>query len=341
MDDATWSRKHCTQTVKRWPAAIREYGIERRASPRRNDSKSAYIRNSYYERNSLELQDTTGIRVRVDVLTDWRNLDPDPGIPVRSTSNDTWDVDVISVAGQPYVDAVMSVPVPPEPLESLQDQLSAETGGLLPADVVRPAILDQLPKSSTNSTVDDGSIGVYSHGYHGPPPYSLDYYKMAEYARYWSDTSSGNRYNSSYKRFDNNCTNFLSQALFAGGWRQINGSYGNRNDTGIWDYDLDYYWNPSYTWTASSYLAYFSMRRSWNLGNIWNGLIGDILMTDWDPNGRSDGKIDHAMMVSGSDSNGPRISQNSPHRRNIPLQMSIALAKNQGKTRIIWYGFRT
>jgi hypothetical protein len=66
------------------------------------------------------------------------------------------------------------------------------------------------------------------------------------------------------------------------------------------------------------------------------------LQTDWDPNNSPDGTVDHAMMVSGWDEVfGPYISQNTPHRQNIPLWLSMRYAQEQGKNNIIWYVART
>jgi len=47
------------------------------------------------------------------------------------------------------------------------------------------------------------------------------------------------------------------------------------------------------------------------------------------------------MVVSGYTSTGdPRISQKSNNRSNINLHTSIALAADQGKTSIVWYGLK-
>jgi hypothetical protein len=47
------------------------------------------------------------------------------------------------------------------------------------------------------------------------------------------------------------------------------------------------------------------------------------------------------MIVTGWDVLGPHITQNSPHRQDIPLWLSMWYAQQDGKTKIVWYGWRT
>jgi hypothetical protein len=164
---------------------------------------------------------------------------------------------------------------------------------------------------------------------------------MVKYAIRWAGD-----YNSIYHRYGNDCTNFVSQALYAGGWPLVFTYIDDARKTDKWNYETYIPGvggaDPTYTWRIASYLYDFSIRRTNPLGNIWNGNIGDLLFVDWDPNGKADGTIDHVMMVTGRDSGGMvYISQHSPARNNIPLPMSIRLAKGQGKTKIVWHGRRT
>ena len=171
---------------------------------------------------------------------------------------------------------------------------------------------------------------------------------MATYAIKWSINQPNDVYNPDYPRFDNDCTNFVSQALFAGGWPIIEGNTLNYKDKDKWDdnvacsdclrppYPDGYY--ATYTWRISSYLYEFAKSRTKVLTNIYDTNKGDLLFADWDPKGKPDGKIDHVMMVTGKDSKGMiYISQHSPHRQNIPITESIQNAKNEGRTKITWY----
>ncbi|NGN68477.1 hypothetical protein G5C51_31840 [Streptomyces sp. A7024] len=170
----------------------------------------------------------------------------------------------------------------------------------------------------------------------------------AAYARYWSGqetlklpglTFSFDRYNSDYDRAkqDNNCTNFVSQAMHAGGWEIEDGIDPDNEEN--WDYDLTGPYGPSKTWSVAYKMWSYAgdPKRGTNLtsgspdvADIWNLRPGDLLFADWDPNKVPDGKIDHAMVISGTYTSmgftEPTYSQNSAHRSNIPLSIGIKIA---------------
>jgi hypothetical protein len=164
----------------------------------------------------------------------------------------------------------------------------------------------------------------------------LNYTNMGNYARYWSVPD---RKNKDFPNLANNCANFASQTLRAGGWKYRGGV--NPKDLGNWSPNLTGPAGSSYTWGGSKYLILFGHNTGGKryLDNIWNARLGDLLFTDWDPNLKADGTIDHTMVVS-QYSKQPYISQQTPHRNNIPLTMSIKLAKDQKRT-VVWYGLVT
>lgn len=149
-------------------------------------------------------------------------------------------------------------------------------------------------------------------------------------------------FNDTYPYYGNNCANFASQVLDAGGWYRTGGGSWQQNDNSKWTYNLAGYKGATRTWYSARYLHRFASNTGtyeW-LDNIWKARAGDLLFTDWDPNGKPDGDIDHVMVVSGVSKFGePRISQKSSSRNNIMLSTSIALAKKQGKT-TTWYGLK-
>ncbi|MFH8609826.1 amidase domain-containing protein [Streptomyces sp. NPDC018029] len=117
---------------------------------------------------------------------------------------------------------------------------------------------------------------------------SYDYAAMARYAeKYWYN------YNPSYRKFNGaggDCTNFVSQALYAGGWKAVPGSaYDYRN----WWYDAT---KQSTSWVGVNELAWFTLsnRRAPNLANVYQMDVGDVLQVDFDKNGSKD----HTMMVT-------------------------------------------
>jgi hypothetical protein len=60
--------------------------------------------------------------------------------------------------------------------------------------------------------------------------------------------------NPAYPPFPNDCTNFVSQALLAGGWTMIDGYHSN-ND--VWWYGLSHFSKASYTWAGAHNLSQF------------------------------------------------------------------------------------
>ncbi len=115
-----------------------------------------------------------------------------------------------------------------------------------------------------------------------------NYSAMAAYAeRYWRN------YNSAYRTFNDrggDCTNFISQALRAGGWADAPGFY---RDYHYWWYNR---FNQTYSWVNVNSWASFALSsgRTHNLRYLTELGLGDILQVDFD---RASGK-DHSMIVS-------------------------------------------
>lgn len=112
-------------------------------------------------------------------------------------------------------------------------------------------------------------------------------------------------YNGTYKSYDGqqaggDCTNFVSQAMRAGGWTDVAGFY-----------TLNYVWwftskwnipSQSHTWiNAHLWFTFTSARPRATLArNVRDLVPGDVLQADWD----RDGRIDHSMIVTKKDSYG-------------------------------------
>jgi hypothetical protein len=184
------------------------------------------------------------------------------------------------------------------------------------------------------------------------------------YAHYWSGVDRFNNplYNPAYPRMSNDCTNFASQALRAGGWNIKDGW--DKDNPKNWTPDLNGPRGPSKAWSVSGWLRSFGVihtDRAHSRGQedvadavlMWNMVRGDLYFFDWDPNGRPDGTIDHTMVVTGTfsapsspDFREPIISQHSNHRHNVPLYIQIkrATASVDGKppehSRITVYNVR-
>ncbi|MBB5121994.1 amidase domain-containing protein [Streptomyces eurocidicus] len=115
-----------------------------------------------------------------------------------------------------------------------------------------------------------------------------NYAAMAAYAeKYWRN------YNPAYRKFNSeggDCTNFISQALRAGGWKNDSGS---ATDYRNWWYDGT---AQTTSWVGANEWAWFTLssKRAVNLANVYQMDVGDILQMDFD----GDGSKDHSMMTT-------------------------------------------
>ncbi|WP_372405930.1 amidase domain-containing protein [Streptomyces luteireticuli] len=156
----------------------------------------------------------------------------------------------------------------------------------------------------------------------------LDYKAMAAYAeKYWKN------YNPAYRKYPlgngGDCTNFVSQALKAGGWKHAPGKAG---DYGKWWYGSD---TQSDSWTGVNEWSWFAQnsKRVKPLKNVYQMEVGDVLQADFD----RDGSKDHTMLVTYRDSLGiPYLTYHSfdTYRRSM-LSLSVMLPLTK------WYAYRT
>ncbi|WP_385900383.1 amidase domain-containing protein [Tessaracoccus sp. O5.2] len=175
---------------------------------------------------------------------------------------------------------------------------------------------------------------------------SLNYYAMRDYALEWTTSDNLSEW---YGDAGNNCANFASQVLNAGGWPAHRDYICSSSSFDNWTHKNNaspclFLSRYSDTWSRSHTQQSWMIQRGgkWRLPNIWEARLADYLYVDWDPNNVPDGKIDHVMIVTGhSSTNEPRISQKSSNRHNILLSESIRIAQSQGKSTIHWYGLIT
>lgn len=122
--------------------------------------------------------------------------------------------------------------------------------------------------------------------------------EAAAYAdRWW------NSYNPEFAVFDVDCTNYISQCLFAGG-APIN--YTGRRETGWWykGYVGGKEW-WSYSWAVSNALSAFLAASTWGTrGELVERpeqlMLGDVIFYDWD----GDGSFQHSTIVTAFDAGG-------------------------------------
>lgn len=148
---------------------------------------------------------------------------------------------------------------------------------------------------------------------------AYDYTAMAKYAeKYWRS------YNPAYRKFSGNggdCTNFISQALKAGGWKPVPGS---TTDYRNWWYDGS---RQSDSWVGANEWAWFTLsnQRAANLANVYQADVGDIVQVDFN----KDGSKDHSMMVTYRSSAGmPYLTYHSTNTYRKSLASIIASYPN-------------
>ncbi|MFD9359657.1 amidase domain-containing protein [Streptomyces sp. NPDC060031] len=156
---------------------------------------------------------------------------------------------------------------------------------------------------------------------------TYDYAAMAKYAeKYWSS------YNPAYRKFNGaggDCTNFISQALKAGGWKAVPGS---TSDYRNWWYDGA---RQSDSWVGANEWAWFTLsnQRAANLASVYQTDVGDIVQVDFN----KDGSKDHSMMVTYRSSAGmPYLTYHSTNTYRKSLASIIASYPDA-----VYYAYRT
>jgi len=228
-----------------------------------------------YTNYSLEIQ-IEGIWVSRDTATViWREKvgihmsgDQDPNVPpvfyemgVHATAlvrdGSTWRVAVYNLS---LFDDIGFGPSPDVFIdqgdESFPQKESASKDHTLRSPDVKP---DEVPNGllAVNGTYDRGSASNYAMIY-GP--------LLGE---------------NGYHSWVNNCTNFVSQCMRAGGWYLVSGYY---KSSSAWWYDGGLRPYASYTWAGAQNFNWFLVMsgRGTFLRNIWDMVAGDVVQYDTD-----------------------------------------------------------
>ncbi|WP_253915797.1 amidase domain-containing protein [Streptomyces sp. NRRL S-31] len=156
-----------------------------------------------------------------------------------------------------------------------------------------------------------------------------DYKAMVAYAqKYW------NKYNPDYPDYSGHgsggdCTNFVSQALKAGGWKHVPGyTYDFHKWFGNNEIQSDSFVGVNeFSWFA------LSSKRVTSLANVYQLDLGDVLQMDFN----RDGSKDHSMIVTSRDSRGvPYVSYHSTNTYNRSVASLVASYPNAA-----YYAYRT
>lgn len=186
----------------------------------------------------------------------------------------------------------------------------------------QPSSTERLPVSRearSSKMVPEAAVALGSYNYAAMVTYAV---------AYW-DT-----YNSSYREYTNDCTNFISQIMSAGGWTYVGSGILDRADNSKWYYG-SFTSTTSYTWAGAENWYWFATgsTRTTVIPNIWNLALADVLQADWD----ADGNISHSMFVTSLDLTG-EIYLTYHTTDTFGKKLSTLLAQNSAAW---WYAHRT
>jgi putative amidase-like protein len=275
---------------------------------------------TYWQRHYFEFRRIGGSwRIRKDDLSDRVGVVPTPY--VRHPLLGIIHDNVAAISPE------LARPVDPQVIPNIKS---------LPRGLVVPPPLDRYLVASPNAKPDpyDGNLA-------------------ATYARKWA-----NSYNSTYPQYNDDCTNFISQALKAGGWTEDHDWYSNANAVvratggrgatglglvgrawseaqGLWEYG---------TRSGGRFAIYSASPENRphapNMRLYGPARPGDIVFADWD----SGGRMQHTMLVtavSGSGRDWRRV-QVSAHTapeldRALPDIVASAVANDDKDARKIGF----
>ncbi|MGA5438747.1 amidase domain-containing protein [Streptomyces griseoincarnatus] len=158
---------------------------------------------------------------------------------------------------------------------------------------------------------------------------NYNYGKMVSYAnKYW------NNHNDAYRTYGNDCTNFISQTMLAGGWKPKGGAIIQRKSNKYWFYGPTKF-TTSYTWAGAENWYWFAKKHSKRtkiLDNVWKLASADVLQADFNRNNN----IDHTMIVTKKYRGTPYLTYHTSDTHNKSLKKILS-----DYPRAWWYAHRT
>lgn len=223
-----------------------------------------------------------------------------------------------------------------------QVQLDDDSDQLEPISNPKPASLKSGAKYSVQNAVDVN----HSWSTNGV---GLDWLAAANYAELWTDSNHSYKgtdmdfMNMGFPIYPDNCTNFVSQALYTGGLKPKNATVLTRTRDDVWSYRAFAQISPTYTWGGAEnnyrYMknysgAFTSDNNPHHIGP------GGVIYADWN----GDGTKDHAAFVVGNintrTTSIPVICQKTHNQHDQPLTIleNYASKNYHGATK--WYGLQ-
>jgi hypothetical protein len=256
-------------------------------------------------------------------------LDPALGGPKKTEYNQDHVFEYVKVGDLWTMTSDRIVIPPPEPEEIKAKIADPPTMDAPAGHKPNPGMekRNAAPKGAFTSK-PDGAFLKASYG--GSAPAAFATYSpgaAVNYAySYWSN------YNSSWRSYGNDCTNFISQAVYQGGWPYD--ETGSRTASDTWYYGM-FTGTTSYSWAGAHNWYQFTNQsgRAFIATYFSDMLTGDILQADWGPT--PDGTVNHTMIVTSKSSAGTIFLT---YHTNNTLDRSIddLLASNPGTN---WYGW--
>ncbi|MDH6577082.1 amidase domain-containing protein [Kitasatospora sp. MAP5-34] len=206
-----------------------------------------------------------------------------------------------------------------------------ELTGLTDEDAGAPQVNQLTPDVSTAPAINPPQATVAATSWPASPRPKTgggyNYAAMAAYAeKYW------NHYNPAYPQFNGgagDCTNFISQALKAGGWK---------NTPGVGS-DYHTWWSnsptQSWSWVGANEWSWYALssKRVSNLANVYQLGVGDILQMNFN----RDGSKDHSMIVTYRSTSGmPYVTY---HSNNVYRRSVASLVMSD--PRALYFAYRT
>jgi hypothetical protein len=195
-----------------------------------------------------------------------------------------------------------------------------------PSEALNPS--DSSPDADTSTFATTGDSGIKLAGVEGTegteatedaetvegsstPIYAAGRSKAASYA-----STYALKRNSNYIASPNDCTNFISQALYAGGWKQIGGTGNVMTTSHVWWYTGNKTWPKSNSWADAQVFYIFGMefQRMGRWGSVYSMRMGDVLQYDTGTKG-----MNHTMMMTGKNGLEPLLSYHTTDTRNKPF----------------------
>jgi hypothetical protein len=155
-------------------------------------------------------------------------------------------------------------------------------------------------------------------------PKGMCYSCMVDYTNaHWKNYHKGYR---SFVGKGGDCTNFISQIMRRGGWKDDKGWY---RSNGNWWYTNAH---QTWTWAGAENWSKFAPKRTQSLNNVWKLGIADVLQIDFN----RDGVMDHSMVVNKVTSKDVYLTYHSPSTKNRSLRAIL-----KSNPRAYYFAYRT